>query len=197
MITIGLTGRYCAGKSSLTPFFEMGGLKVIEVDQLGHQALSNSTKQLTNLFGLEILNEEGTVDRKKLGKIVFGDNKKLKELESIVHPKMVEEVVSLIELERAANTKGVIINAALLKRMNLEKLCDATIYVATPTLIRFFRSHKRDKTNIKKFVQIEKAQKEIRLKELKRSIKVFIIFNWVPRRFIYRQIEKFWATMGL
>ena len=193
---IGLTGRYCAGKSWVGTFFEQKGFAIIEVDNLGHTALSDSTNQLLATFGEQILNEDKSINRKALGKIVFSDKEKLKELEAIVHPKMVKATQSLIEKYREEKYKGIVINAALLQRMDLVKLCDKVCYVATPSIIRLKRAIKRDNASLKAFLRVEKAQTDIRVANLRVESCPYIIHNWLSKSFNYRQVEKFYATIN-
>jgi dephospho-CoA kinase len=151
---VGLTGRYCAGKSWVGSFFEQKGFAIIEVDNLGHAALNDSISQLITTFGEQILNEDKSINRKALGEIVFSNKERLKELEAIVHPKMVKATQALVEKYKNENYKGVVINAALLQRMDLVKLCDRVCYVATPSLIRLKRAVKRDNASLKSFFNL-------------------------------------------
>lgn len=72
MIVAGLTGKYCAGKNTIAALFEQNGFIHIDVDKLGHAALPKIQDQLLSHFGEKIL-EDGVINRKKLGSIVFSD----------------------------------------------------------------------------------------------------------------------------
>lgn len=89
MYTIGLTGSIGAGKSTVARCLEDRGYPVLYADQLGHEAyLPNTTcfQKVLSAFGPEVVSEDGTVDRKKLGTIVFADHVKLQRLNEIVWP---------------------------------------------------------------------------------------------------------------
>ena len=88
-MVVGLTGKYCAGKNEAARVFAERGFRVVDVDRLGHQALEASRDEIAARFGPGVMDPHGGVDRKKLGKLVFGDRKKLRDLEDIVHPLMV------------------------------------------------------------------------------------------------------------
>ena len=120
-----VTGKIGTGKSTISKILS-GILKaeIIDVDKVGHEVLKMEEvkEKIREAFGEDIfLGKE--VDRKKLGKIVFNDERLLKKLEEIMHPIMRE----MIEKE-AQNAKNcVIIDCALLKRMRLDHLCDLII----------------------------------------------------------------------
>ena len=120
---IGLTGKSCAGKDEVASILSSFGYYVIDEDKLGHEALRANRDSLISEFGEGILSD-GEVDRKKLGSIVFSDPMKLKKLEAISHPWMINETK---RLAREAEKKGlfVVINAAILVRLSLDKISDA------------------------------------------------------------------------
>jgi dephospho-CoA kinase len=114
------------GKSTVAGMFEELGARVIDVDRIGHEVLKDRSvkEELKKLFG-EIIFNEDEIDRKKLAKIVFEDVEKLSTLERIVHPIIKEKVRRLIE----DSTGVVVLDAALLKRIGLDKLCDVIVTV--------------------------------------------------------------------
>ncbi len=137
MMVIGLTGRACAGKDQYAEVFASYGCQVVDVDSLGHDALAESKDALRQAFGQAIVND-GEVDRKALGKLVFSDPMRLKELESITHPKMVEACKRLIQEAKEQQKPALILNAALLKRMGLEPLCDHVLFIKAPLFFTLF-----------------------------------------------------------
>jgi dephospho-CoA kinase len=110
---IGLTGPMGAGKSEVAKLLKRRGFLVIEADELAHKLYAPQSPvwcEVVKAFGSRILNRGGVINRAKLGKIVFTDKKKLEKLNSIVHPKLKEEIKkSIVE---SGNPK-VAINAAL------------------------------------------------------------------------------------
>ncbi len=129
-LVVGLTGYYSSGKSTIAKLFQANGYLLIEVDQLGHQALIDKSNEIIKSFGEKILNPDGQIDRKKLGAIVFNNRKQLSSLERIVHPQMVQEVRDI--LQKTTSTK-VLINAAILIEMKLHTLCDKVILIDAST----------------------------------------------------------------
>ena len=89
MINVGLTGGIATGKSLVSSFFKELGAYIIDYDTVSHEVITpkrNAWKRIVDQFGEEILNDDLTINRGKLGEIVFNDPKKRKKLEEIVHP---------------------------------------------------------------------------------------------------------------
>ena len=88
---IGLTGGIATGKSSVARFFEERGVPVVDADQLAREAVmpgSPCLAQLAALFGQGVITADGTLDRKRLGTIIFGDSEKRRLLEQVLHPEI-------------------------------------------------------------------------------------------------------------
>jgi dephospho-CoA kinase len=86
---IGLTGNIGSGKSTVLRMLEQLGAKAIDADALVHEVMGQGTlvwQAIVDTFGQEILTDQGEIDRKKLGALVFDDHEALKRLENIVHP---------------------------------------------------------------------------------------------------------------
>lgn len=137
-MTIGITGRYCAGKSVASSVFEDNNFAVIDVDGVGHEALEIKKTEIVRVFGNEILSE-GRVDRKKLGSKVFRSPAEKEKLESIVHPWMVDRVKTM-----ARKQQDSVINAALLIEMGLYRICDFVLAVDISDEIAVERGMLRD-----------------------------------------------------
>lgn len=159
MYVLGITGLYCSGKTFAGNFFVENGFKEIDVDKLGHIALSEKTGEVVNEFGKKILNGDNTVNRKKLGAIVFSDEKKLELLESIVHPYMVKMVKDLLDKYKNDNVKYVVINAAILFKMKLHTLCNEILAITAPEEIIIKRGLKRDNISAEQIKRRVKKQK--------------------------------------
>ncbi|WP_041083684.1 dephospho-CoA kinase [Thermotoga profunda] len=128
-LIIGLTGKIGSGKSTVAQIFRELGAHIIDVDKIGHEVLQNQEvkNSLREIFG-EVIFDGVNVDRKKLASIVFSDPKKLSILERITHPKMREKITE----ELNSLTGLIVIDAAILHRLKLEKLCDFVITVVAP-----------------------------------------------------------------
>ena len=149
---VGVAGKCRAGKDLVTGWLLDHGWREINVDRIGHEALAAQHARVVATFGREIVGSGGTIDRRKLGAIVFGDADQLRRLEEIVHPWMRERVREEIDAWRAVapadraagGERGLVINAALLFHMQLDRLCDAVILVRAPLWARVRRARSRD-----------------------------------------------------
>ncbi len=150
-----VTGKIGTGKSTISKILaKLLQAKVIDVDKVGHEVLEfpEVKEKLLLEFGNEIF-ENGKINRKKLGAIVFSDPSKLRRLEEILHPKMRE-----IVMERVKSSKNAIIDCALLKRMELEGICDIVITaIAGKETARKRKPHIKDEL----FEKIWKSQQDI------------------------------------
>jgi dephospho-CoA kinase len=116
-VIICVTGKIATGKSTVSKFFVNHGFEYINVDHLGHAAFELNLERIENTFGKS--------DRKEIAKIVFNDSEKLKLLESIVHPTMME---LLNENIKKSEGKNIVVEAAIKRRLGI-KCCDLTITV--------------------------------------------------------------------
>ena len=137
MKTIGLTGGIGSGKSTVSELLAELGAFVIDADKVGHEIYlpgKEAWKQMTAAFGQDILAEDQTVDRKKLGAIVFGSDEARKQLNAIVHPLMFTDIEQRIQAKRAEGfTKPIVVEAAILIEANWTPLADEVWLVETNT----------------------------------------------------------------
>lgn len=121
-LTIGLTGGIGSGKSTVAKMLEDLGASVIHADAVGHETYlphSEGWRRVTEAFGQEILKPDQTIDRQKLGAIVFRDAEALKRLNAIVHPLIFAEVQRRIHALRATGvTQPIVVEAAILIEAN-------------------------------------------------------------------------------
>ena len=87
-----ITGSIASGKSTVVNLLKERGFSVIDADLIAHEQLEICKCEIVEVFGEQILDETGRIDRKKLGAIVFNEPKKLKNLEQILHPKIKAEI---------------------------------------------------------------------------------------------------------
>jgi dephospho-CoA kinase len=171
---IGLTGVYCAGKNHVAALLEKRGFEVLDVDKLGHRAIELEKDVIAARFGPDILDSDGTINRQRLGRKVFGRSGELAALEGIVHP-AVQKMTSAWIDERAG--KALVINAALLHRSIAFANLDRIILVKAPLLTRLFRARKRDGLSLKELGKRFKSQKDFTSQYLSRKSDIHIVEN--------------------
>ena len=173
MIIAGLTGKYCAGKNTVASMFEKNGFIHIDVDRLGHAALPEIKNDVVARFGSSILDGD-EINRKKLGSIVFSDEAEKRALEKMIHPVMVEMVKKKIRENEGAD---ILINAAILHRMGLDKLCSAVIWVDAPLFARIRRALKRDSLPLKEVLKRIRTQTDLNTNLMKKKSDTYTIRN--------------------
>jgi len=133
--TIGLTGGIGSGKSTVSQLLGELGAFVIDADKVGHEIYlpgKEAWKQVTAVFGQDILASDQNIDRKKLGAIVFGSDDARKKLNSIVHPLMFKDIDLRIKEKRADGfTKPIVVEAAILIEANWLPLADEVWLIVT------------------------------------------------------------------
>ena len=184
-MVIGVAGKTCAGKNAVSKVLEKMGFHHVDVDQLGHIALENQKERLFATFGQGIGNQDGSVNRRALGAIVFSNPDEKKKLESIVHPEMVKMVENII-----AGQQNVVINAAILFEMGLDNLCSVVFWVKAPAIVRFFRGLKREKLSLWALFKRIWAQRKMNPNNYSSNADIVIISNMGSREKTAEKIVK-------
>ena len=136
---IGIGGNIGSGKTTLAKIFQSFGAKIIDADKIGWSLLKKSTKEykkIIHAFGKSILANNQSIDRKKLGEIVFANRRQLQKLNRIVQPVLLAKVRQAIR----RSSGMVVLDAALLFNWGLEKEMDASILVRAPKRLKLERS---------------------------------------------------------
>jgi len=131
MLNVGLTGGIGSGKSTVDGLFRAKGAYMIDFDELAHlveEPNGPAWKGIVENFGREILNADDTINREKLGDIVFRDREKLKKLNSIVHPAVFDEWKKKINDIRKEDAI-IISDIPLLIEVGMQDAVDITILV--------------------------------------------------------------------
>lgn len=133
-MVIGLAGGIGAGKSAVAAEFGRLGFEVVDADAESRAALDRPEVRATLVkwWGGEVLGPEGTVDRKAVAKIVFGNPKERQKLEALVHPIVKKDRARLIDRARARGRPGVVIDAPLLFEAGSDAECDYVVFVDAP-----------------------------------------------------------------
>ena len=134
MILIGITGPTGAGKTTLLREVEALGGAVIDCDVVYHELLEGDRLlqcELERRFG-PLRGEDGAIDRKRLGAIVFGDPEKLAQLNEVVRTAIVDRTRALVEDDRRQGRTLAAIDAIALVESGLDRLCSATVAVTAP-----------------------------------------------------------------
>lgn len=128
----GLTGGIGCGKSTVAQFFREEGIPVICADTISREITQKNQEGLKKIkehFGKEVLNSDGSLNRKKLADIVFSDEKKRNLLEEILHPLIMKKIHEQINVFSEQGKKLILVEAALIFEEGYEKEFDGVIVV--------------------------------------------------------------------
>ena len=135
MLTIGLTGGIGTGKSSVTAILRDLGAAFIDADQVGWEAYrkdSTGFDAIILAFGDGVVADDGEIDRKALGQIVFSDSNRMSELTGIVWPLIGESVKGQLNRNREQGAAVTVVEAAVLFEAQWESMFDEVWVVTTP-----------------------------------------------------------------
>ncbi len=192
-LVIGLTGNIATGKSTVLEFFARLGAFIIDADKLSHTTMTPdgpAYAAVVKEFGPGILREDGTVNRRALGEIVFSDANLLKKLEQIVHP----AVFNLVqELAARAPSPLVILEAVkLLEAGPMVSQCDE-VWVVTTTpevqLQRLMEQRGMDEESARRRMGMQSPQ-AAKVNQADR-----VIDNSGTLDDLYAQLERIWADL--
>jgi len=148
MAVIGLTGNIASGKSLVSASLKSLGARVIDADTVAREVVLPGTgawHKIVETFGPGVLNRDRTLNRVALGAIVFGAPHRLKQLNEITHPVIVERIKSEIDAFRSGGTGVLVVDAPLLIETGLHRLVDEIWVVEIPADLQVRRLTERDR----------------------------------------------------
>lgn len=143
MLRVGLTGGIATGKSYVLEQFRKRGVPCLDADSLAHGVMtagSEATAAIAARFGPEVLAADGSVDRGRLGPIVFADPAARKDLERIVHPAVYRAIAAGVRaFELTGGYRLVVVDVPLLFETGAEKQFDRVIVTECPPELQIAR----------------------------------------------------------
>ncbi|MBA7707168.1 Dephospho-CoA kinase [subsurface metagenome] len=197
-LIVGLTGGIVGGKSTVASMFKDLGAKIVDVDKLGHSVIlphRPAWKKITRLFGKGILQNDLTIDRGKLGRIVFTNQTLLKKLNEITHPEIIKLIKKEINLARNKTYnqgKILIVAAALIYEAKIDRLMDKIIAVYIDEDEQIKRLIKRN--NLSKEEALQRIKSQMPMKE-KVKMADYVIDNSSSLDETKEQVEKIWKKL--
>lgn len=144
---IGLTGQTGAGKSTVAEILRENGMFIINADTVAREVMGAGEpvlKVLCEVFGEDILNGDGSLNRKLLAKRAFSSPENTDKLNKITHPAITERVKSKISEAFKAGYETVVLDAPQLFESGEDEMCDKVVTVIAPVDIRLKRIMNRD-----------------------------------------------------
>lgn len=192
-MNIGLTGGIASGKSTVSAMLVKRGAVLIDADQIAREVVlpgSPVLSEVVSRFGQAVLLEDNSLNRKKLGEIIFGDYAARKELEAITHPPIRAVMISRMkQLEQEDSSRLVVVDIPLLYESQLQNFFSAVMLVYISKELQLIRLMQRD--------QLSAASAEARLVsqmsiDEKKKLADIVIDNSGTIQQTEEQIDRFW-----
>jgi dephospho-CoA kinase len=196
MLLVGLTGGIASGKSLVTRTFRDLGAHVIDADRIVHGLLSagqGACREVAGHFGREVQLGDGSIDRKKLGEIVFRDAAERAWLNACLHPRVFEIFSSQVRrICQHDPSAMVIFDAALLIETGYHRRMDTVIVVYAAEEQQSLRLQARDRLTPEQ--AMERIRSQMPLEEKKRYAD-HVIDNTGTREQAERQARELFAVL--
>jgi len=166
ILRIAVTGSAGSGKSLVCQRFKQIGLATLDCDMIARQVVEpgeEAFKKIVELFGQKVVRKDGTLDRARLRNIIMNDSLLRQEMESILHPQIIKEMVFQIDNAEVKDHKAVVVEVPLLFELGMEKQFDITIAVLAQDMDLVTRISDRDnvtKKNAQKILDLQMSQED-------------------------------------
>ncbi|WP_188206387.1 dephospho-CoA kinase [Alkalibacillus aidingensis] len=198
-LVIGLTGSIATGKSTIAKMFREWEIPVIDADYISREVVEvgeKAYKRIVDHFGKEILNKDDTINRERLGQVVFQDESERKQLNAIIHPEIRKKMLQQRDRYIEKDEEVVVLDIPLLFESDLFHYVEKVLVVYVDPEIQLQRLMERDESTeeeAKKRInaQIPIIKKKERadaiidnggtIKESRQQLKV-LLYNWGVKR---------------
>lgn len=181
---IALTGGIATGKSTVASLFMLHGFLTIDADKITHKLLDIHHQEIESLFGKEYI-QENKVLRKKLGNLIFNNQKEKIKLENFIHPLIKEEIIKEAKVFEAQQKPYLIDIPLFFEKSNYD--IKKSIVVYTPQDIQISRLTKRDNSTTQEAILRIKNQMNI---EEKKALATYIIDNSKDLKNLQNEVER-------
>jgi len=196
MLTVGLTGGFASGKTTVAKMFALKGAQVASADEIVHALLNSRrdcARKITRVFGKEILTA-GRIDRRKLAAVVFKDNLARKTLERIIHPEVIREIKARVKSAQRLRRHSIfIVEVPLLFETGLEKNFDLTVTVIATRKEQIERALQTRALTRQEIIPRIQAQLPL---AVKRRLADILIDNRGSFQYTRRQVDRIWQKLN-
>ena len=190
MIVIGLTGGIGTGKSTVSDYLRKKGCIILDADDISRKMTEAGMPALSiiqNVFGDEVINSDGSLNRHKLGDIVFNNRDKLQKLQQIITSEVVDNInrnLSQLQSEHCDNI--VVIDAPLLFECGMENIADENWLVISEMSVRIKRVKERDNLSEEQIIARINNQMS---QDDKEKLSDYVLDNSGSLQQLYEQID--------
>lgn len=194
---IGLTGGIASGKSTVSDYLKDKGYPIVDADVISREVVEVGKiglERISEKFGTDVLNDDGSLNRKALRNIIFSDEQARLDLNSILHPIIHDEILTQLKNYVDKGNDIIIFDAPLLLENNLQDLVDEVWVVSTSYKIQIDRVMKRDGISEKDSRDIISKQMPLYVKE---KLADLILYNNGDINNLYEQVENALKTIKI
>jgi dephospho-CoA kinase len=195
-LLMGLTGSIATGKSTVSEMFRRKGAEIIDADQIAREVVEPGTEGLARIvreFGPGMLDEEGKLNRERLGARIFQNPAEREKLNRLLHPLIVDSMRAKTEkIKKEKDPDLLIWDVPLLIEGNLTQWVEAVILVYTPKEIQLERLMKRNALSKEEAEKRILAQMDI---EEKKKYADYVIDNRGTLSETERQVDQLWKQL--
>ncbi len=199
-MVLGVSGPMAAGKNLAADILEGKGWAAVDADVLVHEVIEEKKDEVVRAFsseagrlGLSLLKADGSVDRRAVGRIIFGHPELVARQEGIVYPGVNERIDVFLEENRRAG-RDCLINATLLYKVPSIYKLDALLFVDAPLFLRLLRARARDGLPVRQILARFKSQGNLFSQYRKSPADIKRVWNTGSREKLERDIDRFLAS---
>ncbi len=197
MKVIGLTGGIASGKTTVASILKEFGAEIIDADKVAREVVEPGKQawiEIKSAFGDNAILPDGNINRKYLADLIFNNPQMRKVLNSIVHPKVINEINNKIDYyKQKGDTKVVVLDVPLLLETGMESMVDEVWVVAVDEETQINRMLKRDKISVEEAKNRIKSQMPLKEK-LKRGDKIIEGDLTLPS--LKNKLQHMWNNMN-
>lgn len=196
-LVIGLTGSIGTGKSTIANKFRELNIPVVDADVIAREVVEPDTetyRKIVEMFGEEILHDDRTLNRKALGRIVFSDEHKRKQLNAIIHPAIRKEMLRQRDEWIEKGKQCVVLDIPLLYESKLTHFVDKVIVVYVDEDVQLQRIVERDQSSEEEAKRRMATQIPVAEKAKKADA---VIDNNGTKEDSYKQLKKILLDWGI
>ena len=190
MKIVGLTGGISSGKSTVSSYLKQLKIPVIDADEVARKVVepnSQGAREIRKAFGSDVFEEDGSLNRQKLGALIFSNAENRQKLDDLLQPLIKIMILDEIEEYRQKGENTIVLDLPLLFEKHYEKLCEEIIVVYIPKELQLERLMKRNQYT--KQEALSRIDSQLSIEE-KRKRATVLLDNQGTIQQLYQQVEQ-------
>ena len=190
MKIVGLTGGISSGKSTVSSYLKQLKIPVIDADEVARKVVepnSQGAREIRKAFGSDVFEEDGSLNRQKLGALLFSNAENRQKLDDLLQPLIKIMILDEIEEYRQKGENMIVLDLPLLFEKHYEKLCEEIIVVYIPKELQLERLMRRNQYT--KQEALSRIDSQLSIEE-KRKRATVLLDNQGTIQQLYQQVEQ-------